>query len=134
MPRPPDAAATLAVRRGPPWLLTIFDFLERQLSLATNVEDRISLLRAYTRAILAMLTLSLTAVAAAVWALSNAHLPSLIVLAAGGMVAGLGASIRRLRHHVQRTASSFIDSDREPAHPWLSTVDSREDNVDDVSV
>jgi hypothetical protein len=101
-PRPPAAATTLAARRGPPWLVTIFDFLERQLSLATNVEDRIALLRAYTCAALAIFTLLLGAGAAGMWFLAHAHTPSLVMLAAGGVATGLGASIRRLGRYPQR--------------------------------
>lgn len=97
--RPPEAESTRAERRGPPWLVTIFDFLERQFSLAASVEDRIRLVRAYTGAALVMsVTFLAAAVAmAAILALASTHRPSLIIFAASAVIAGVGASIRRIR-------------------------------------
>jgi hypothetical protein len=94
---PPSAKSTDAERRGPSWLVAVLDFLERQLSLASSVEDRISLLRAYTRTLLAVSTIFLMAAVAAIYLLANAHRSSLIILAASGAVTGIGAWIHKAR-------------------------------------
>jgi hypothetical protein len=94
---PPSAESTPAEKRGPSWLVTIFDFLERQLSLASNVEERIDLLRAYALTMLAVLVVLLMAAVASLYLLANAHRTSLLILAASGAVTGAGALIRRRR-------------------------------------
>jgi len=101
--RPPAAATTAAERRGPPWLLTIFDFLERQLSLAATVPDRVTLVRAYTLAALALSVTALIGIGAMAWALAQAEPSSLVVLAIGA-ITGLGARYRR-RANRQSTVS-----------------------------
>lgn len=98
---PPAAEPTLAARRGPAWLLTITDFLERQLNLATNVDERIKLVREYTRSILAISALFLIAGLAGIWALTGAHPHSLAALAVGGAVTGGGTWLHRLRRRAQ---------------------------------
>src|SRR5262249_50552449 len=82
------------------------DFTERQLGLATNVEERIRLLRAYTGALVALSALFLMAAAAAIWGLANARPPSLMILAAGGMIAAIGRRIQRPRPGAQHAISA----------------------------
>jgi hypothetical protein len=118
--RPPGAEATLAARRGPAWLIAVLDFLERQLDLADNPQERIKLLGAYTRAIVAVSVPFLVVATLGIWVLDRAHLSSLVILAATGIVTGFGVRIRRLRRVASRRGVPDLLDQPTASAGWLA--------------
>ena len=112
-PAPPMAARTMAARRGPTWLVTLVDFLERELATAATVEERLRLLRGFTSAACRLFFIAILSVAVLVAVIVGA------VIAAGeltdqpgGVVAttvvaatGAGSAAFGLRWYFRRRVS-----------------------------
>lgn len=62
-PAPPMAARTVAAWRGPAWLVTLLDFLERELAAAATVDERLRLLRGFTSAACKIVFIAILSVA-----------------------------------------------------------------------
>lgn len=92
---PPAAAETKPAERGPRWLVTVADLLERQLGQPNHVDERVKLLLAFTTPVALVV---LPVLGAGVWItyLVTTHAPAVLgSIVIAGVVAGAASQITR---------------------------------------